>query len=220
MPVAVLLYGIIYPAAGLALISIILLVVRGQVQNRLLWIATTGGAIASVVRLVYLHWSGVLGVDYRIFYEAGHDILAGVSPYSPSRFASHPFLNPPSTFPFFAVIAVPPYQMSLAVWSFLNSVMALALVWQARRTLVVLFTINGGVRFGAPLGLSAVSRPTRKTRVRVWLPVLPGTFAEQRGQTSIGMVAALDCSVLRTTAVAARLLPSWRSRSGSTPSFG
>ena len=118
MPVAVLLYGIIYPAAGLALISIILLVVRGRVPDRLLWIATTGGAIASVVRLVYLHWSGVLGVDYRIFYEAGRDVLAGVSPYSPSRFASHPFLNPPSTFPFFAVIAVPPYQASLAALVF------------------------------------------------------------------------------------------------------
>ena len=33
MPVAVLLYGIIYPAAGLALISVILLVVRTSPES-------------------------------------------------------------------------------------------------------------------------------------------------------------------------------------------
>ena len=57
----------------------------------LLWIVTGGGVVACVVRLVYLYCSGVLGVDYRIFYEVGRDILAGVSPYSPSGFARHPF---------------------------------------------------------------------------------------------------------------------------------
>ena len=134
---AVLLYGMIYPAAGVALLSIIWLVVRGRVPDRVLWIVTGGGVFASVIRLVYLYRSGVLGVDYRIFYEAGRDVLAGVSPYSPSRFASHPFLNPPSTFPFFALIAMPPYPTSLAVWTLVNSVMAFGLVWQARRTLFV-----------------------------------------------------------------------------------
>jgi Glycosyltransferase family 87 len=132
---AVLLYGMIYPAAGVAVLSVIWLVVRGRVPDRVLWIVTGVGVVASVVRLVYLYRSGVLGIDYRIFYEVGRDLRAGVSPYLPSRFACHPFLNPPSTFPFFALIAMPPYPTSLAVWVLANSVMAFALVWQARRTL-------------------------------------------------------------------------------------
>jgi hypothetical protein len=134
---AVLLYGMIYPAAGVAVLSIIWLVVRGRVPDRVLWIVTGVGVVASVIRLVFVYGHGALGSDYRIFYEAGRDILAGVSPYSPSRFASHPFLNPPSMFPFFAVLALPPYPTSLAVWTLVNSVMAFALVWQARRTLLV-----------------------------------------------------------------------------------
>ena len=127
----------IYPAAGVAVFSIIWLVVRGRVPDRVLWIVTGAGVIASVIRLVYVYVAGGVGADYRIFYEAGRDILAGVSPYSPSRFAGHPFLNPPSTFPFFAVFALAPYSTSLAVWTLVNSVVAFALVWQARRTLIV-----------------------------------------------------------------------------------
>jgi hypothetical protein len=81
---AVLLYGMIYPAAGVAVLSIIWFVVRGRVPDRVLWIVTGVGVVASVIRLVFVYGHGALGSDYRIFYEAGRDILAGVSPYLPS----------------------------------------------------------------------------------------------------------------------------------------
>ena len=89
----------------------------------------------SVVRLMFLDRSGVLGIDHRIFYNIGRNILAGVSPYSPDRFESHPFLNPPSTFPIFALIAMPSFRVSLVVWTLVNSVLAFSVIWQARRVL-------------------------------------------------------------------------------------
>ncbi|MGC8641035.1 MAG: glycosyltransferase family 87 protein [Isosphaeraceae bacterium] len=134
---AVLLYGIVYPSAGLALFSVSWLIARRQMSAHLLWVVTACGVLASVVRLVFLGRSGSLGVDYRIFHKAGLDILAGVSPYLPSRFTHHPILNQPTTYPIFALIAAVPFSTGLAVWTIVNSVLAFTVVWQARRVLAM-----------------------------------------------------------------------------------
>ena len=134
-----LIYGIVYPVAGLALLSVLLLLAGVRLPARWCWGLLAAGAAASVVRLVYLAGLGAYewGFDHRIFWEIGRDVLQGVDPYRPERFREHPFLNPPSTLPVFAAMAALPLRASIVAWSVLYSVLAFAVVWLARATVAL-----------------------------------------------------------------------------------
>lgn len=79
--------------------------------------------------------------DFKIFHAVGRDVLAGVDPYGDDVFHSHPFLHPPTSFPFFAVLALLPYVPAVWVWALINLVLAACLVPLARH---VLTGVSGG----------------------------------------------------------------------------
>ena len=126
-----LLYGIIYPVAALALLSILVCLTSIRVPSGWLWTITILGIVASGVRLIFLVRSGTLGIDHHIFWKVGVDIWARADPYSPDRFATHPFLNPPCTFPFFALIANLPFQASLFIGCVVNTALAFGITMLA-----------------------------------------------------------------------------------------
>jgi len=76
------------------------------------------------------------GYDYSIFWKAGCDVWAGLDPYARDRFNGHPFLNPPTALPLFALFAVLPVRLSLGLWTVGNILTSLALVGLARAALV------------------------------------------------------------------------------------
>jgi hypothetical protein len=130
-----LIYAIIYPVAGAAMLAVVISLTSRRVPVSWLWMITAAGVFASAVRLFYLMRSASWGIDHWIFWGVGEDIWAGIDPYSPSRYPTHPILNPPSTFPLFALIAALPFRTSLAVWSLIYTAIALGLVPLAWRIL-------------------------------------------------------------------------------------
>lgn len=132
---AVLLYGLIYPAAAASLLAVLALMIRGSAPVPLLWTVTAIGVVVSAIRLVYLERSGSWGIDYQIFRQVGQDVWSGLDPYEPSRFWNHRFLHPPSAFPLFTLFAAPSPRIGLWVWSLINSTLAFAMVWIARASL-------------------------------------------------------------------------------------
>ena len=60
----------------------------------------------------------------------------GMDPYCPARFTEHPFLNPPTALPLFALFAVLPIRTSLAFWTLLNVASSLGLIALARSALM------------------------------------------------------------------------------------
>jgi len=86
------------------------------------------GIILSVVRIHALSQHARWERDYRIFRRVGMDVLAGLDPYDRSRFWHHIFLNPPSTFPLFAALALLPEQLGPMIWTVFNSILALLIV--------------------------------------------------------------------------------------------
>jgi hypothetical protein len=129
-----LLYTIIYPIAGTALVAVIWSTSR-RVPSSWLWMLSVAGVLASAVRLFYLARSEDWGIDHRIFWDVGADIWAGIDPYSPGRWATHPFLHPPSTFPYFALLAALPFRASLMVWSLIDTALAFGIVLLAKLVL-------------------------------------------------------------------------------------
>jgi hypothetical protein len=89
-------------------------------------------AVVSVGLLVLCFSHPLFGFDYQIFYEVGNDVWAGQNPYSPERFSSHPFLNPPTALPLFALFAALPPGSSSLLWAGANVLACLALVPLAR----------------------------------------------------------------------------------------
>jgi hypothetical protein len=67
------------------------------------------------------------GYDHQLFWSIGRDVWAGLDPYAQDRFAVHPFLNPPTILPLFALFAVLPLRVSLALWTVANVLLSLAL---------------------------------------------------------------------------------------------
>jgi len=134
----VLLYGVLYPGTVVPLLYVVFLAFRGRVGPIWLKPAFALGVLLSAVRLYFLSLSPAWGVDHAIFRRVGIDILDGLNPYAAERFWGHPFLNPPTTLPLFAAFAIPDAGLSLLLWSAINSVIALALVFLAHRVLVTL----------------------------------------------------------------------------------
>src|SRR4051794_30136057 len=116
---AYLLYAFVYPAAAGALFAVLVLMVRGRVPPIWLRTVTATAVLGSLIRLAYLAGSESWCFDYRIFWSVGRDIRAGLDPYSPSRYGSHPFLNPPTAFPLFALFGAMPPRAGVVAWSVL-----------------------------------------------------------------------------------------------------
>lgn len=154
-----LIYGVVYPIAGLALLSVLLLLAGVRLPAGWCWLLLAAGVAASVARLVYLAGLGEYqwGFDHRIFWEIGRDVLRGVDPYQPGRFREHPFLNPPSTLPVFAAMATLPLRASIAAWSVLYSALAFVIVWLARATVATGGSAGARALTGAELAVLATA---------------------------------------------------------------
>ena len=89
--------------------------------------------IAATLAIFLIHMYAMFaheyfGCDYLIFSKVGRDVWAGVDPYATGHFGDHPFLNPPTALPLFALFAVLPPSVSLALWTVANVMASLALV--------------------------------------------------------------------------------------------
>jgi hypothetical protein len=95
----------------------------------------------------------LFALDYKFFWKAGCDVWSGVDPYSPERFSEHPFLNPPTALPLFALFAALPIQASLGSWTILNVAFNLGLIALARNALVAQSGLHlGGKQVQPELG--------------------------------------------------------------------
>ena len=94
-------------------------------------------ALVAVLLLASLLWRlfPELGLDYHFFWEVGRDVWAGRDPYVADRFARHPFLNPPTALPLFALCALGPFEVSFLVWTVVNILGCLILLPLAQSTL-------------------------------------------------------------------------------------
>jgi hypothetical protein len=117
---------------ALSALTVVVFVVRKQVAASLLRPALLGAA-ALVIFELYLIFRAQLTPDYHIFWSVGRDLWEGVNPYEPGRFATGPFLNPPTALPLFRLFAVGPYLPSLVSWTLVNVAIGLALPTLAGR---------------------------------------------------------------------------------------
>ena len=129
-------------------VLVLLRVLRGA-----LWVKSL---IAATLAILLIHLYAVFhhdlfGFDFQLFWKAGVDVWRGMDPYAPARFAEHPFLNPPTALPLFALFAVLPIRTSLAFWTLLNVASSLGLIALARSALMSqdrLDAAGGQVRAG------------------------------------------------------------------------
>jgi hypothetical protein len=105
-----------------------------------LWVKSLIGASFALL-LIHLFAAcrdDLFGFDFtRVFWKAGYDVWAGMDPCSPERFNAHPFLNPPTAVPLFALFAALPVRISMGLWTVLNLASSLSLIPLARSALVV-----------------------------------------------------------------------------------
>ena len=112
----------------LSLIIGITILLRAKVKPFWLWAVIAAALAIFLMHLYAMFPLENFGFDYLIFRKAGRDVWAGLDPYVADRFADHPFLNPPTALPLFALFAVLPARASLALWTVANVVASLALV--------------------------------------------------------------------------------------------
>src|SRR5208337_288682 len=98
--------------------------------------------IAATLAILLIHLYAVFhqdlfGFDFQLFWKTGLDVWRGADPYAPARFAEHPFLNPPTALPLFALFAALPIRASLAFWTLLNVSSSLGLVALSRSALML-----------------------------------------------------------------------------------
>jgi len=114
----------------------VVVVVRARVSDFLLKSLIGVALLAFLMHLYAVSWHNYFGFDLQIFWKAGCDVWAGLDPYAPARFAEHPFLNPPTSLPLFALFATLPMRASLGLWTVLNVVSTLGLVTLASYALI------------------------------------------------------------------------------------
>jgi hypothetical protein len=116
----------------LAVLTCLALALRLPVRPTLIWTVTAVLAIlaAGLIALAVAH--PAFGFDYRIFYGVGEDVWAGRNPYAPETFGDHPFLNPPTALPLFALFAALPLGTGSLLWAGANVLACVALVPLAR----------------------------------------------------------------------------------------
>jgi hypothetical protein len=120
-----------------ALILGIATVARVKVRPLVLWPFVAGCLAVLLLHLYVVFPLQNFGYDYLLFCKVGRDVSAGLDPYAADRFNHHPFLNPPTALPLFAVFALLPSRMTLAIWTGANVLASLALVSLALHALVV-----------------------------------------------------------------------------------
>ena len=120
----------------IALLVGVAVMVRARVPTS--WLKSLIAAILAilVIHLYAVSRHDLFGLDFQFFWKAGCDVWGGVDPYSPSRFAEHPFLNPPTALPLFALFAALPIRASLAFWTLLNVSSSLGLIALSRSALM------------------------------------------------------------------------------------
>ena len=127
-----IIYVFSYIAAGIGVFVVF------RTHRADFWLKSLIGATLAVF-LIHLYAAfqlDLFGFDFRIFRRAGCDVWAGLDPYAPVRFADHPFLNPPTALPLFALFALLPVRTSLAFWTVLNIAFTLGLIALARGALI------------------------------------------------------------------------------------
>ncbi len=109
-----------------------------RVLRGALWVKSLIAAILAflVIHLYAVFRHELLGLNFQFFWKTGREVWGGVDPYCPSRFAEHPFLNPPTALPLFALFAALPIRASLAFWTLLNVSSSLGLIALARSALM------------------------------------------------------------------------------------
>ena len=153
------------------------------------------GVAALLLHDVYVIFAAQLTPDYHIFWKVGRDLWEGLDPYDPVRFATDPFLNPPTALPVFALFATLPYQWSLIIWTLLNILLCSALPVLASRTLDSQETSYAS-RSEAPSAFGEIL-PSVLAALTLVLIVSDafryGLFAGQLGVvTALALLAALD----------------------------
>jgi hypothetical protein len=95
-------------------------------------------AVSAVLLVASILWRlfPELGLDYGFFWKVGRDVWDGADPYSTDHFAEHPFLNPPTALPLFALFALAPLSASFLVWTIASAVGCLLLLPLAQSTLI------------------------------------------------------------------------------------
>jgi hypothetical protein len=137
-----LVYIGVYPTAGIAILATFAIACGLHIRSRWLWVITGLGVVSSIIRLIYFLDLAFVRIDprvlldFRIFYNVGLDIWTGADPYELARWASHPFLHPPTAFPYFALMASVPYEVSVVVWAVIDSFLAIGMVLLAYRIFV------------------------------------------------------------------------------------
>src|SRR5262245_37337574 len=127
------LYSVSLLLKAVAFLTGLALIGRIGLKQAPIGLVAVGSGVLFVGMLVRLF--PALGFDYRIFWNVGCDVWAGHDPYSSQRFDEHPFLNPPTALPVFALFAAVPFTVSFPVWTFANALACVALVACAQRTL-------------------------------------------------------------------------------------
>jgi hypothetical protein len=118
---------LLYPAIGLALVTGVVVLLRGRIPAVGAMLVAGIGTLAFVVFAVVEPGGGQ---DVVIFWRAGRAVWEGVNPY-----ADRYMLTPPPGLPLFALLGVTPFTVTLWLWKVLNILGCLALVEGARRAL-------------------------------------------------------------------------------------
>jgi hypothetical protein len=114
-----------------------LTLLRVRIKPSWLWWIIAAALTIFCIHIYAIFAFEKFGYDYSIFWKAGRDVWAGLDPYAADRFGEHPFLNPPTALPLFALFAVPPIRLSLALWTVANVLASLVLVALAQYALMV-----------------------------------------------------------------------------------
>jgi hypothetical protein len=140
---------------ALSMVAAFAVILRVRVPRKLLIGLVIAAPVVLIAEAVW-RTNEARGWDYSMFWAAGRDVWEGHDPYGLKRFDSHPFFNPPSALPLFALFASLPFWLSLHVWVGLNILGTLACAWLARAALSASEgSSNWGLSLEATLALTA-----------------------------------------------------------------
>jgi hypothetical protein len=118
----------IHLVKGVAFLTALALVLRAPAKPLPIALVVAAALILLAGLLYGSAPSPYFGLDYRFFWRAGGDVWAGADPYADGQFDDHPFLNPPTALPLFALFASLPSSLGLTLWTVGNVLACLALV--------------------------------------------------------------------------------------------
>ena len=127
-------YYVYYPLAILIVLVAIGAVFNVMFVKRHIKYVVAFGVLVLIFKSIPTIFSARAGFDYGIFWEAGHTVLQGENPYRAVH--NQMLLNPPTALPLFTILALVPKQLSFAIWTILNIMMAGILVFLAYRALL------------------------------------------------------------------------------------